>query len=100
MMDGEDSLKQFIEKAIRTARYRFLIYSREYGSELQTLIGQDVTSEFLQVEVPRLVRETLIYDDRVKDVRDIAMYKQGDILSVSFTVEMTDGFSFEQEVEL
>jgi hypothetical protein len=94
-IDEDDALRQFIIKAIRTARFRYLIYDDDYGSELEDLIGADVTEAFLNEEIPRVIRETLIYDDRIADVRDFIITRKGDEVHIEFTVEKTDGGTLE-----
>lgn len=91
LIDGEEALRQFIVKAITTARFRFLIYDEQYGSELDELIGADVSLELLQMEIPRVITEALIYDDRVADVTDFEVTRDGDKLFVSFRVITSEG---------
>lgn len=79
IIDEEDAIRQFIRKAILTARFRFLIYNDEYGCELEELIGQDVPFELLQSEIPRVITEALIYDDRIKDVSYFDIQRESDL---------------------
>jgi Protein of unknown function (DUF2634). len=99
-IDGDEALRQFVIKAIQTARFRYLIYDDQYGSELEDLIGADVTDAFLNEEVPRVIREALIYDDRIADVRDFAVRREGDGVFVEFTVVKTDGDTLTEEVTI
>jgi Protein of unknown function (DUF2634) len=100
LIDGDEALRQFVSKEIRTARYRYLIYDDEYGSELEDLIGSDVTEAFLNQEIPRIIREALIYDDRIADVRDFNIQREGDGVYIEFTVEKTGGGTLTVEVML
>src|SRR5690606_29455088 len=61
-IDGDEALRQYIRKAIATARNRYIIYNDEYGSELEDLIGLDLTTQIIETEIPRLVRESIEYD--------------------------------------
>jgi phage baseplate assembly protein W len=99
-IDGEVALKQFVIKAIMTPRSRYAIYSDDYGCELKDLIGEDVTPDLLNSEIPRMIREALVYDDRISDVTDITVEKDGDKVYVSFTVVTTDGDELNEEVTL
>lgn len=100
-IDEDLALRQFIIKALMTARSRYLIYSDDYGNELFDLIGENVTPALLDSEIPRMVREALVYDDRVEDVTDIAYSRTGDELYVSFTVVRSNGdTNLTQEVVL
>lgn len=98
VLTGIDALKVWIEKAVRTARYRFPIYDFSYGCELEDIIGYDIPRVVLESEVQRVIREALIYDNRIKDVRDFVIERGGDWLKVSFTVITALGDSFQQGV--
>jgi phage baseplate assembly protein W len=87
IVDGTDAIKQFIIKAILTARFRFPIYNADYGCELEELIGSNVSAALLQTEIPRVITETLIYDDRITDVHSFEIFQEADKLFVSFVVE-------------
>lgn len=87
IIDGTDAIKQFIIKAILTARFRFPIYNADYGSELEELIGSNVSAALLQTEIPRVITETLIYDDRITDVYNFDIFQEADKLFVSFFVD-------------
>ncbi|MEH6944776.1 DUF2634 domain-containing protein [Bacillus sp. JJ722] len=99
MVDDLDAVKQFSRKALITSRSHFLIYTDDYGCELEDLIGQDVTDAFLESEVPRMVREALIYDDRIIEVNNIRLRREGDALFVALTVISIFG-DYTQEVRL
>ncbi|CAM3640873.1 DUF2634 domain-containing protein [Mesobacillus zeae] len=89
-IDGGESLRQFIRKAILTERSRFAIYSDDYGCELNELIGDDeITEELLDAEVPRIVSEALVYDDRIDDVQT-TFTRDGDKLFITVTVIPAD----------
>jgi phage baseplate assembly protein W len=99
LIDEDKALRQFIQKAIRTARYRFLIYNGQYGCELESLLGQDISHELLKSEITRLITEALIYDDRIQAVNQFIINRESDKLFVSFTVH-SGGETIEQEVIL
>lgn len=97
MIDDVDALKQFIVKTLLTNRSHYRIYSDDYGCELESLIGSDVSEAFIQAEIPRMVRESLIYDDRIDDVTDITARREGDSVYIIAMVESIYG-EFTQEV--
>ncbi|WP_046214788.1 DUF2634 domain-containing protein [Paenibacillus wulumuqiensis] len=87
MVDGTAALKQFILKAIATERFHYTVYDTDYGCELEDLIGSNVTAELLTDEIPRVITEALIYDDRIDDVYDFVTEQSGDKVYVSFYVD-------------
>ncbi|WP_232696184.1 DUF2634 domain-containing protein [Brevibacillus daliensis] len=97
LIEGEEAIRQFIRKAIVTARFRFPIYDDEYGCELEDLIGQDVPIALLNAEIPRVITEALIYDDRIDAVYNFDIQRDGDKLTVSFFVDTADGLTIETE---
>lgn len=82
----EDAIRQAVVKSILTMRSRYLIYSDDYGCEIQYLMGKGYSLDYLQIEVPRLIKEALMVDERVYDAIDFVIEKQDEILAVTFTV--------------
>lgn len=99
ILEGVDALRIWIVKTILTARYRFPIYSFNYGCELEDLIGYDIPKVVLEAEIPRVIREALIYDPRISDVRDFSIERESDYVKVEFTVITFDGKSLREEVK-
>jgi hypothetical protein len=85
-VDLEDAIRQGVIKAILTARDRYIIYSSDYGCEISYLMGKAYSLDYLQIEVPRLIQEALIPDERVSEAKDFTISKDGDILVITFTV--------------
>lgn len=97
MVDGLEAVKQAAFVILETERFKYLIYSFNFGSELQGAIGKSPL--FVQSEVRRLIKEALIQDDRITDVRDLTIETQGDSMLVEFTVVTVFGnFTMVKEV--
>jgi len=97
MVDGLEAVKQAVFLILQTERYRYLIYTPDYGSELEGLIGRDPL--FVQSELKRRIREALMQDDRIEDVTNFSIQFDGDNALVRFTVVSVFGnFEAEQEV--
>ncbi len=75
-------------KALLTARYRYAIYSDNYGSELEEIIGRNYPKEVLQSEIERTVKETLLADPRTASVDNFSFEFLDD--GVYFTCEVTN----------
>jgi len=100
-IDNKQALQQAVYKALITARERFPIYTDAYGCELDDLIGESVTKAFMETEIPRVIEEALIYDDRIDSVNDLEVTSSGDIVTVSFSVTDVDGVEVTfEEVEV
>lgn len=81
-IDDMEAVKQFIRKAIITERSKWRIYTDDYGCELPSLLGQDVTEGFMHSEIPRMVRETIEYDDRITSVDNVTARRDGDAVFI------------------
>lgn len=90
-VDGETAMRQAVHKALITNVWLPLIYDGTYGSELAGLIGSNHSMAYLQSEVPRMVKEALVYDDRIDSVKDVRVSVSGDVIYVECTVVCTDG---------
>ena len=76
--------------AIAQACYnRFVIYSWNYGVELQDLFGKPIPYVFS--ELPRRIREALLQDDRVEAVDGFEMSHRGGDVLARFTVHTAYG---------
>ncbi|HDX7541959.1 DUF2634 domain-containing protein [Clostridioides difficile] len=64
--DDVEALKQTIFLILNTERYQHLIYSWNYGVELNDLIGEPIS--YVIPELERRIKEALIQDDRIENV--------------------------------
>ncbi|MBQ7850420.1 MAG: DUF2634 domain-containing protein [Clostridia bacterium] len=95
MDDGLEAVRQAVEIALDVERFRWTIYSANFGSELDELIGQD--EALITAEIPRLVEGALSQDDRVIQVEDYVFTRTGpDSMHVSFTVRTVYGDLIEE----
>lgn len=93
--DGLEAVKQAVRKILLTERYRHLIYTPDYGAELDGLIGK--SQAYVRSELKRRVTEALTQDDRVLDVVDWDIRFEGETAYASFTVVSIFG-NFREEV--
>ncbi|HBF1946201.1 TPA: DUF2634 domain-containing protein [Clostridioides difficile] len=64
--DDVEALKQTIFLILNTERYEHFIYSRNYGVELNDLIGEPIS--YVIPELERRITEALIQDDRIENI--------------------------------
>ena len=94
-IDGVDAVKLTVYFILNTERYKYLIYSWNYGIELHDLIGKH--KGFVYPELERRINEALMQDDRIKSISAFSFNSKGDKVLVSFTVNTIYG-GFEEEV--
>lgn len=88
--DGISAMEQAVLLILSTARFRYVVYSWDYGSELGGVLGDDF--QLAESEIKRLVREALTQDERVTDVDGFVFTRTArNTLNVSFTVRTIFG---------
>lgn len=88
-IDGKDAIIQAVFLILQTERYESMIYNWYYGSELDTLIGQN--RDYVTSELQRIIREALIEDDRINEVSNFVIEFKDDVASIEFVVESNVG---------
>lgn len=87
--DDLEAIKQAVYKILNTERYQHVIYSWNYGIELQDLFGMPLP--YVYPELKRRITEALTWDDRITDVTDFSFsHKRGEV-SATFTVHTVAG---------
>ena len=100
-VDSLKAMEQAIYKIIRTERYKYIIYSWNYGIELEDLFGMPV--EYCVVELERRISEALLQDNRITAVngfefdteseRGIILIKKFIAETVFGEIQINDGLS-------
>lgn len=75
-IDNQKAMEQAIYKIIRTERYKYIIYSWNYGIELEDLFGMPV--EYCVVELERRISEALLQDSRITAVHSFEFNTESD----------------------
>lgn len=81
-----EALKLWIEKVIKTTKYKFKIYdSSDYGiTDLKELITSGFPLQFIQAEIEREVKETLLKNSNIKTVQNFEFERNKRLLTVKF----------------
>lgn len=96
-IDGIEALQQAIVKILSTEKYEYPIYSFDYGVEWKKLVGKNL--DYVKIEFKRLVKEALLNDDRIEDVKNFVFENEGDELVCFFDVVSIYGeFPLKKEV--
>ncbi|GAP04876.1 DUF2634 domain-containing protein [Fructobacillus tropaeoli] len=66
LIDGQEAMRQAIEKALQTQRYSVAWLSKNYGTDLEQLVGKSL--DYAKSEVKRMISETFAADKRIIDV--------------------------------
>lgn len=89
-IDNEEAIIQLVMKILYTERYAYVIYSSQYGVELDRLIGKDY--DFVVSDLERTITEALLADDRILSITDfVAEQTAIDRMTATFTVNSVVG---------
>lgn len=91
--DGLQAYVEWCNKALRTPRYRYLVYNRAYGSEFEDLFRRNLTRAGNESEIRRMVTETLIVSPRTAYVDNFRFVWFGEAVYVEFDVSTVRGDS-------
>lgn len=88
--DKLEAVKQAVYKILNTERYKYIMYSWNYGVELEDLFGEPIS--YVCPELERRITEALTWDSRINSVSDFAfdLSKKGTV-QVSFIVHTVYG---------
>ena len=91
MVEGIEAIKVWIWLAIRTPRYRHYIYTWDYGSEFEELIGQGYTEEYIEAEAQRMTEDCLLVNEDIQGITDFSINMEGGSLPISFAANTIYG---------
>jgi hypothetical protein len=91
IVTGKEAVLVWIWKALHVTRYRYEIYTWDYGNEIESLIGQPFTEELKKSEAARYVEECLLVNPYITGVENITVSFSKDVISISCTVETIYG---------
>lgn len=87
IVEKDEALKAWIYKAIKIARYRYQIFTSDYGTELEELIGNKYTKGYTESEAIRFIREALMVNEYIRNVNIIDASFENDKLTVNINVD-------------
>ena len=98
-IDGLEALKQAIYCILNTIRYENIIFSHNYGSEVNSAIGLDYG--LAKAEVKRYISEAILADDRFIEIQNYTTEKlTSDSMLISFDVLTEYGLTLNVEKEV
>lgn len=85
-IDDKEAVMQAIWKILSTRRFVHLIYDDQYGLDVMNRINSGLTTQYLDIDVPKMVEEALLVDERITGI-DGFSYEiiSGDSVRMSFT---------------
>lgn len=85
LLEGLDALQIWMYKTLKTERFRYLAYSWDFGIELEdTILTASTSTGVDNAEAERYVREALLVNTYITDIRDFEAAKESAKLLISF----------------
>ena len=93
IVEGYDALLVWAWLALQTPRYRYYIYSENYGQEYEDLIGKSYSTELTDSELERMTEECLIENPYITGIENFSCVKIEEKVTVTFSLitELGDG---------
>lgn len=98
-VDGLAAIKVWARNALMTPRYRYEIFTDEYGSDLEELIGHSYSPAYITCESRRMVEDCLLVHPNITGITDFLATMDKDTLTISFVMQ-TDFGDTETEVTI
>ncbi|MCL1872954.1 MAG: DUF2634 domain-containing protein [Clostridiales bacterium] len=89
-IDGLEACAQAAHMILSTERYKYLIYSWNYGVELESLEGQPIP--LILADLPRRITEALLADDRFLEVSQFELEEKKKKVSVKAQAKTVYGW--------
>lgn len=89
--EGLEAVKSWAWRALKTARYRFSIFTWDYGCELETLAGQPYRKDTRLSEAVRYAREALEVCPYIRSATVEEVGFEGSALTLRVTIQTVYG---------
>jgi len=91
-VEGLEALKVWIEKTLRTEKFKFDVYEgTEYGVQIEDLIGTSYPQSFIESELQREITNVLVEHPSINNVTNWSFQHDGSSLIVSFRIQSEYG---------
>lgn len=91
MVTGKEAVRVWIWNCLRTERFRYGLYTWQYGVRCEQYIGQTVSAEFLQADCEDEVKEAMMVNPYITDITDFEASFSGTLLNISFNAVTSFG---------
>lgn len=91
MVEGNEAVKVWIYKALKTERYAYLAYSWQYGIELMPFIGKVMSVQERYSELKRVIVECLMVNPYIQSIDSITFSSKGTRVTCDVTLTTVYG---------
>lgn len=91
IVTGNLAIETWAYKALKTVRYRWEIYSTDFGSEIDNLIGESYTPNLTKAECVRYIEEALLINPYIRSISNVQVGFEKGFLTVVGDMETVYG---------
>lgn len=91
IVEGIEAIKVWVWLCLRTQRFRYPIYSWNYGTDMEQYIGQGLTIEYLETDLKDEIEEALRVNKYITGIEDYNCIQTGSKVQIQFTIQTTLG---------
>jgi len=87
LLEGKAALKAWIEKCIRTIKFKAIVHNElEYGLQIEDLIGSVFDVDFVRAEIEREVSEALLRNPYITNIESFNFVVDGSELQADISL--------------
>lgn len=86
-----EAIKTWCFKALKTERFRYLIYSWSFGNELDLLIGQSFRPNLMKAEAIRYIEESILNNPYIRGISNAQVYFSKGVLTFTGNLDTVYG---------
>lgn len=86
IVEGLEAIKVWIWLCMHTERFRYAIYSADYGTSLEQYIGHMLSEEYINTDCESEISDALLINEFIESIEDFEAVRNSDSLNISFRV--------------
>lgn len=99
LVRGVEALKVWVWLCLHTQRYRYPLYSWDYGADIEQYIGEALPDEFLADDLREEIASALCVHPSITGVEDFSYTREGGRAVVRFRVANRIGEDIEEVID-
>ena len=97
---GNEAIRVWCYKALQVERFNHIIYTWNYGNELENLIGTPYTRTLAHAEAERYVKECLLINPYITSISNVESSFEDGLLFISCDLNTVYGSTSLEEVRI
>lgn len=91
ILEGKEAVQTWAWKALNTERFKYIIYTWNFGNEVNTLIGQSYTMDLKIAEAKRYIEECLLINPYITKITNVDVKFSNETVEIMCSLETIYG---------